>query len=275
MERVAQDDVRRQRPGPRRPEPADDRPDARPQRVALRLAVEPDGARDRAGQPDRSRRSRGRSTRGAATGSARTCRPGERGPAGARRRGRPARSWRSARTGLGTRAGRRASGRRCRGGSVRPRARARSPPSPIRPIRRSRRTARRCGPGQPERGGSQEVAAADFPARDRHGRLANADRAAENALNPDRPGQGCQTRRRLGNHLVGHERDPPAVGRPARDVDRPLAAEEPAEHVDLLGARASSGGGSRPCSPGGRRRPSRRRGTPATGRRARGAGTSC
>ena len=37
------------------------------------------------------------------------------------------------------------------------------------------------------------------------------------------------------DQLVGHERDPPAVGGPARDVDRPLAAEEPAEHVDLLG----------------------------------------
>ena len=34
--------------------------------------------------------------------------------------------------------------------------------------------------------------------------------------------------------LIRHEGDLPAVGRPARDVDAPLAAEEPAQHIDLL-----------------------------------------
>ena len=40
--------------------------------------------------------------------------------------------------------------------------------------------------------------------------------------------------KRLRNQLVGYEGDAPAIGRPARHVDRPLAAEEPAEHVNRL-----------------------------------------
>ena len=53
--------------------------------------------------------------------------------AAARRRACPGPPWRSARTARGTRPGRRASCRTCRGGSARPRARARSPPAPAAP----------------------------------------------------------------------------------------------------------------------------------------------
>src|SRR5689334_19869302 len=37
----------------------------------------------------------------------------------------------------------------------------------------------------------------------------------------------------LRDHLIRHERDLAAVGRPAGDVDGPLAAEKPAQDIDL------------------------------------------
>src|SRR5205823_9203866 len=40
--------------------------------------------------------------------------------------------------------------------------------------------------------------------------------------------------KRLRNQLVGYEGDAPAIGRPARDVDGPLAAEEASQDVVLL-----------------------------------------
>ena len=128
VERIAQDQVRRQVAGLPLVEPADDRPGAR---LHARWP-----ASARRGPPRRrccpsarsSRRRRGRSTRGAGPGPGRTCRRGARGGAAARRPACPGRSWRSTRTARDTPAAPRASCRRCRGGSARPRARGRSPP---------------------------------------------------------------------------------------------------------------------------------------------------